>query len=148
MSSGAVTSTLSTIAVTLGVYSIAKFLFFVLGYDRRRAAVEKQYAGGTHPPAVADWVLLAISVSFGAALLAAGMDPIAFLGGLFVGATLIQLFFHSFNVPVPSEHAPPEPVSPLKMMSYAIQDRPARAWKQMLAMTLLIGSAIVLHYRR
>src|SRR5579871_2396991 len=62
--------------------------------------------------------------------LAADCAPISFLAGLFVGATLIQLFFHAFHVPVAPEQEAPEPISPLKIMSYAIQAQPARAWKE------------------
>jgi hypothetical protein len=139
---------LAVVVLVLSAYSVAKFLFFTLDYPRRRAAVDRQYAGRAAPGLGPDLALLALATGLGAALLLTGSEPIAFLGGMFVGATLIQLFFHSFREPVPLDHEAPEPVSPLKRMSYAIQDRPGRALKEMLVMTALIVWGFALHLMR
>jgi hypothetical protein len=69
---------------------------------------------------------------------------VSFLGGLWIGATLIQLYFHRFHEPLLPSQMPPPAVSPIKMMSYAIQAAPARPWREMLLMTALILWALAL----
>lgn len=141
-------STIPTIIViVLSAYSILKFaVFFVIPYARRRAALDKAYAGRAAATTTSDKVLLVVAAAIAAAVLFDHGEPISFLGGLFVGAILIQLFFHAFHVPVEADREAPEPRSPLKQMSYAIQDKPARAWKEMVAMTVIIGTALILHF--
>lgn len=132
--------------ILFGVYSVAKFaVFFLRGYASRRNALDSQYTGRTSATKKSDPVLLAIAVCYSIALLLKAADPMAFLGGLLVGATLIQLFFHAFDKPLPAERIAPEPRSPIKMMSYAIQDEPARAWKEMLVFTALVLTCLVLY---
>ncbi len=41
----------TVVAVILGVHAVGKFAFFALPYARRRAAVDKQYAGRATPAA-------------------------------------------------------------------------------------------------
>ena len=136
---------LAAIVLSLGVYSVAKFLFFLLPYATRRAALDKAYRGRAAATDLSDPVLLILATALGAALLIARADPIALLGGLFIGATLIQLFFHAFHVPVPRDRAAPEPSSPLKQMSYAIQDRPGRAIWQMAIYAGIVVAGIALY---
>ncbi len=81
---------------------------------------------------------MAVTVAIAALLLWRGVEVVSFLGGLWIGATLIQLYFHRFHRPVPAERAAPSPTSPLKEMSYAIQGAPWRPWPQLLMLTVLV----------
>ena len=135
----------TSLVLLLSVYSVLKFaFFFLLPYEKRRAALDKSYGGRAYATRIADLVLLGLVIVLGAAVLAAKGEPISFLGGLFVGATLIQLFFHAFHAAVPAEREAPAPNSPLKRMSYAIQDRPARAWKEMTVYASAVVAGIIL----
>ncbi len=64
-------------------------------------------------------------------------DYLSFGVGLYAGATLIQTYFHEFSKPLPSEQAPPPPLSPIKNMSYAIQAFPQKPWKQLTILAVL-----------
>ena len=64
-------------------------------------------------------------------------EYISFVTGLLVGMVLIQLYFHSFSQPLTPEKSPEPPISAIKMMSYAIEDKPELAWKELLIMTIL-----------
>jgi len=130
-----------------GLYALTKFVFFfVLGYATRRKALDKAYAGRAYATGGSDIALLAISVVMSIALLARGAEPITFLGGLLAGGTLIQLYFHAFHAPVSGEHEAPEPRSPLKIMSYAIQAEPWRPWKELLAYAALVIVCAALYW--
>jgi hypothetical protein len=138
---------LSATVLLISAYSIIKFgFFFALPYSRRREALDRSYDGKSYATGRSDMVLLVIAVSLAAALLGSRREPISFLGGLFVGATLIQLFFHAFHDAVSVDREAPEPRSPLKQMSYAIQDRPQRAWKEMFAYAVIVIAAVVIHF--
>lgn len=139
----------SVVVLLLSAYSVLKFgFFFALPYGKRRAALDKSYDGKAYATGASDTVLLVIAVTLATLLLAGENEPISFLGGLFVGAVLVQLFFHAFHAPVPAEREAPEPRSPLKRMSYAIQDRPARAWKVMTTYAAIVIAGVVLHFTR
>ncbi|HEX9388836.1 MAG TPA: hypothetical protein VF918_21095 [Anaerolineales bacterium] len=51
--------------------------------------------------------------------------------------TLIQTYFHQFSKPLPPAESPPDPISPIKMMSYAIQANPEQPWKGLIVVTVL-----------
>ena len=132
-------NTVATVVVlVLGLHIIAKFAFFALPYRRRRALLDKQYGDKPSATSTSDWVLMAFTVGVAALVLCRGTEFVGFLGGLWVGATLIQLYFHRFHRPVAPERAAPPPTSPLKEMSYAIQDAPWRPWPQLLTLTVLV----------
>ncbi len=134
-----VVNTIATVAVVvLGLHIITKFAFFALPYRRRRALLDKQYGGKASATTTSDLVLMAFTVAIAALVLWRGADPVGFLGGLWIGATLIQLYFHRFHRPVARERAAPPPTSPLKEMSYAIQDAPWRPWPQLLTLAVLV----------
>ncbi len=134
-----VVNTIATVvAVVLGLHIITKFAFFALPYRRRRALLDAQYGGKASATTTSDVVLMVFTVAIAALFLWRGADPVSFLGGLWVGATLIQLYFHRFHRPVAPERAAPPPTSPLKEMSYAIQDAPWRPWPQLLTLTVLV----------
>ncbi|ANW64828.1 hypothetical protein BCA37_15675 [Mycobacterium sp. djl-10] len=114
----------TAVVALLGVHIIAKFAFFALPYARRRSALDKSYGDSRSATSTSDWLLLAFTTGLGALLLWRGVQAVSFLGGLWIGATLIQLYFHRFHIPVPAEKQAPPQASPLKEMSYAIQASP------------------------
>jgi hypothetical protein len=131
------------IVVILGVHIIAKFTFFALPYRRRRVALDKQYGDKPSATTTSDRVSMVFTVAIAVVLLWRGVEAVGFLGGLWIGATLIQLYFHQFHRPVPSDRAAPPETSPLKEMSYAIQDAPWRPWPQMLTLAILVVFSLV-----
>jgi hypothetical protein len=133
----------TVVVVVLGLHIITKFAFFALPYRRRRALLDKQYGDKPSATATSDLVLMAFTIAISALLLGRGGDAVSFLGGLWMGATLIQLYFHQFHRPVPSERAAPPRTSPIKEMSYAIQDAPWRPWPQLLTLTVLVVYSLV-----
>ena len=132
-------NTIMTVVIALlGVHIIAKFAFFALPYHKRRAALDKSYGKKPSATSTSDWVMLAVTVTLSGLLLWRGIEAVSFLGGLWIGATLIQLYFHRFHTPVPADRAAPAQTSPLKEMSYAIQSAPWRPWPQMLLLAVLV----------
>jgi hypothetical protein len=134
----------SIVVAVLGIHIIVKFAFFALPYRRRRALLDKQYGDKPSATTVSDWVLMAFTVALAALLMWRGVQATSFLAGLWIGATLIQLYFHRFHRPVAPERAAPPQTSPLKEMSYAIQDAPWRPWPQLLTLTVLVVFSLAL----
>lgn len=126
------------------VQSLAKFgMWMVAPYETRIARIASYYAGGPRKLAIADGVLLALSIALVLLLFATDMRYLSFVTGLTVGMTLIQLFFHRFNRPLPPKKSPEDsPAPPIKLMSYAIQAQPALAWREMTVITALSVWAI------
>lgn len=133
----------TVVASVLGVHVIVKFAFFAIPYARRRAALDASYGDGRCATTISDRYLLAFSVAVAGLLLWRGLDGVSFLGGLWIGATLIQLYFHAYHHPVAPDRAAPTPTSPIKEMSYAIQSRPWRAWPEMLVFTVLVVAGLI-----
>jgi hypothetical protein len=134
--------TATLVVVLLGVHALLKFGAFFLPYATRRAALDKSYGTATTATRSSDVWLLVLSITVAALVFARGVDGVGFLGGLWVGATLIQVYFHRFHEPLPAEHAPPPVVSPIKLMSYAIQDAPWRPWREILVFALLVVASL------
>lgn len=141
--------TIAKIIVTvLGVHALLKFLFFfVLPYAKRRAALDRAYGNKLSATSVSDQVLLVISIAIVVFMFWRGIEPVSLLAGFWVGATLTQLFFHRFHEALQPERAAPPEVSPIKMMSYAIQDRPIRAWREMVSMAIVILATLFVLYK-
>jgi hypothetical protein len=138
-------NTITTVLVALlGIHALAKFVFFTLPYRRRRAALDKSYGAEPSATTTSDTLVLLFTIVVAVLLLCRGVEAVSFLGGLWVGATLIQLYFHEFHAPVPAERAAPPRVSPIKEMSYAIQASPWRPWRELLTLTVLIGISLYL----
>ncbi|HME74201.1 MAG TPA: hypothetical protein VKI00_00630 [Mycobacterium sp.] len=137
-------NTIATIvAIVLGVHIVVKFAFFALPYQRRRAALDKQYGVKPYATSGSDVVLMVVVAAIATLIVWRGIESVSFLAGLWIGATLIQLYFHQFHTPVPADRAAPAERSPLKEMSYAIQANPWRPWPQMLALTVLVAISFV-----
>ncbi|MBJ7336594.1 hypothetical protein [Mycolicibacterium sp.] len=131
--------TVTTIVVALlGVHIVGKFAFFALPYRTRRAALDKSYGAKPSATSISDWITLGFTVVLSGLLLWRGVEAVSFLGGMWIGATLIQLYFHRFHEPVSADRAAPAETSPLKEMSYAIQAAPWRPWPQMLVLAVLV----------
>jgi hypothetical protein len=130
------------LAILLALYSVhtlAKFgFFFVLSYGSRREALDRTYNGKSNATKTADVVLLVFAVVLAGLLVIRGADHVSFLTGLLVGMTLIQLYFHQFSAPLTADEAPEPPYSPIKIMSYAIQARPSRPWKELIVVACLL----------
>jgi hypothetical protein len=141
-------NTVTTVVIALlGVHVIAKFAFFALPYRTRRAALDKSYRDKPSATTTSDVVVLGFTVVLAALLLWRGVEAVSFLGGLWIGGTLIQLYFHQFHSPVPVDRAAPPETSPLKEMSYAIQASPWRPWPQMAVLAVLVVWNLVLIVR-
>lgn len=134
----------TVVVVVLGLHIIVKFAYFALPYRRRRALLDKQYGDKPSATTTSDRYVMALTVGIAVLVLCRGIDSVSFLGGLWIGATLIQLYFHQFHRPVPRQRAAPPQTSPLKEMSYAIQDAPWRPWPQLLMLTVLAVLSLLL----
>jgi len=122
------------------VYSLLKFfVFFFVKYDTRRKWLDLSYKGKTSATKLADIFLLVMTLLLLGFLFASGeMEYISFTTGLLVGMILIQLYFHSFSEPLPPEKLPEPPISPIKTMSYAIEANPAKAWRELTIITVIL----------
>ena len=146
-----VLNTMATvIALVLGVHVIAKFTVFALPYARLRAALRASPRGtrqavwrktfrnnGFRPSCPA--LIVALAVLF----VWRGLEGVSFIAELWIGATLNQLYFHTYHYPVEPDRAAPPQTSPLKQMSYAVQDAPWRTWPQMPVLAALIICGII-----
>ena len=138
-------NTITTVLVgLLGVHALAKFVFFALPYRRRRAALDKSYGDKPSATTTSDTVMVLFTIALAGLLLWRGVEAVSFLGGVWIGATLIQLYFHEFHAPVAQDRAAPPVVSPIKSMSYAIQDSPWRPWRELLTLTVVICWSLAL----
>ncbi len=54
-----------------------------------------------------------------------------------------SVFFHRFSKPLPADCAPESPTPPRQLMSFAIQDQPSPAWREIVGMSALFGWALV-----
>jgi len=119
---------------------VVKFaVFFTLPYETRRRMLDSQYAGRASATKTSDLLLLAMVTILLVLLFAGGQASyISFAVGLWAGMTLIQTYFHEFSKPLSPEQLPRDGViSPIKMMSYAIQANPELPWKQLAIITVL-----------
>src|SRR5437868_11576000 len=114
-------------------YGLAKFVeVFVRPDVVKLKGLERAYRPGSRIISTFDTVMLVFMIVVVAVAFSVGVDYLSFVAGLLVGMTLIQIFFHRFAQPVRPELAPEPPITPLKLMSYAIQAAPAKAWREFL----------------
>jgi hypothetical protein len=117
---------------------IKLFVFFFIPYSTRRRMLDKSYGTNTTATAKSDLLLLAIClILLGLLFFSGDTEYISFATGLYVGMTLIQIYFHHFSTPLPPEKSPEPPISPIKLMSYAIQANPEKPWKELLVIGIL-----------
>jgi hypothetical protein len=130
---------LKVLLMLILIQSLVKFfVFFFVSYKYRRKRLDKAYGDKTSATKIFDNVILVVVLVFVILLYVSGeMKYLSFTTGLFVGMTLIQVYFHRFSDPLPPEKAPKPPVSPIKMMSYGIQAFPKKPWKEILIITVL-----------
>lgn len=132
---------LKVIMTLFCIQVIIKFyVFFFVKYDTRKKQLDKSYADKLSATKTADYVLLVICVILVTLLFfSENLEYLSFITGLYVGATLIQLYFHQYSnkLPLPNDQAPSEPLSPIKLVSYSIQAFPKRPWKELLFLTIL-----------
>lgn len=138
-----VSSTTVILRVVIGVLmlqALVKFaVFFLVPYATRRRMLDSQYGTKNSATDVSDILLLTIVIVLVTLLFASGRtEYVSFAVGLWAGMTLIQTYFHEFSEPLGPDQLPrPGAISPIKMMSYAIQAAPGRAWRQLTIITIL-----------
>ena len=121
------------------LYALIKFCdFFYLSYTRRRAGLAIAYAKEGRAIKRFDAAMLVLVIIILALAIMSGVDHLSFGAGLLVGMTLIQVYFHRFIDVLPPDKQPEPPVSALKLMSYSIQAHPAKGWREMLIITILL----------
>lgn len=137
-------STILKILLALYIaYALLKFFdFFYQSYDRRMIGIRATYANDGRILKVFDNVVLGLMALFVVLLFMSGVEYLSFVTGLLVGSTIIQIYFHRFCEMVPADKAPEPPVSPIKLMSYAIQANPERPWKELAFLTVLFVWAL------
>ena len=138
-----INSLVPIVATCLGLHAVMKFGFFLLPYRRRRDALDRSYGARRSATKTSDSVLLAVVVLAFGLLLFEGMAGGSFLIGMWIGATLIQVYFHRFDVPLDEASQPPPEQSPIKAVSYAIQADPWRAWREMLLYSAITVIALI-----
>ena len=131
---------LKVVLIFFVIYSLIKFLFFFfVKYDTRRNLLDKSYKGKTRATKVQDiFLLIMVLIIIGLLFISGQTEYISFISGLLAGMVLIQLYFHSFSQPLSAENSPEPPVSPIKIMSYAIEANPGLAWRELLIITIIL----------
>ncbi|MBZ9570951.1 hypothetical protein KQY27_05270 [Methanobrevibacter sp. TMH8] len=131
---------LEVLLVIYMIYSLIKFcFFFFVKYDSRKKLLDSAYDGKTGATNIEDIGFLIFMAILLILLVVSGkMQFLSFATGFMIGMTLIQNYFHSFSQELPKERMPKEPLSAIKYMSYAIEDKPSRAWKQLLFIGVII----------
>lgn len=115
---------------------------FLVPYETRIGRIGAYYENDERVIRIYDNVILVIIIAVVALLLASGLEYLNFTAGLVVGMLLIQVFFHRFVRVLPEARAPKPPVPPIKLMSFAIQDAPQLAWREILIISILLISAL------
>src|ERR1700730_9266989 len=121
------------------VQGLIKFyVFFFVKYDIRRKQLDKSYGGKTTATRYFDNIILVVlALLITLLFISDSMQYLSFITGLYIGATLIQVYFHRFSDPLPDDKVPKPPISPIKMMSYGIQAFPKKPWKELLFLTVI-----------
>jgi hypothetical protein len=134
---------LSILLIAFCVQGLVKFAVgFLVPYPIRIRRIASYYQRGGRIISIYDTATLVIIVVLVALLFATGMHELSFITGLIVGMLVIQIFFHRFSEPLPTDEAPESSAPPRKVMSYAIQAHPGLAWREITLMTALFGWAL------
>jgi hypothetical protein len=135
-------ATLLTLFMTLfSIQVLVKFsVFFFVKYSARRKQLDKSYGQKTSATKFFDNIILVVlAMLIGLLYLSKQMEYLSFITGVYIGATLIQVYFHRYSDPLPANKAPMPPLSPIKTMSYAIQAFPKASWRELLFLLLIFG---------
>jgi hypothetical protein len=133
----------TVLAIVVGLHILIKFTFFLMPYGRRREILDKSYGDKLSATATSDLVSLGFAALLVVVLFISGVHATSFLIGLWVGATLIQLYFHRYSEPMEAGKEPKAPAGPIKTMSYAIEERPWRPWPEILSLCVLVVAGLV-----
>jgi hypothetical protein len=134
---------LTILLIAFCVQGLVKFVVgFAVPYPTRIARISSYYRRDGRIISVYDSVTLVIIVVLVVLLFLTDMQPLSFITGLVTGMLIIQIFFHRFSEPLDRDRAPEAGAEPRKVMSYAIQARPALAWREIALMTALFGWAL------
>ena len=115
---------------------------FAVPYQTRIARISSYYRRDGRIISIYDSVTLVIIIALVVLLFLTEMQPLSFITGLVAGMLIIQIFFHRFSEPLSADRTPEDGAPPRKVMSYAIQARPALAWREITVMTALFGWAL------
>lgn len=130
---------LKILLVVYILYALLKFFaFFSRNEAKKMKGLRMVYVeGGGRIIKIFDNAMLFLMLIFVILLFVSGIEYLSFTTGLLVGMTLIQIYFHRFDAPLPPEKSPEPPVTALKMMSYSIQANPEKAWRELIFITAL-----------
>jgi hypothetical protein len=138
------TIVLAILLVLYSLQALAKFVIWLLvPYPARIRRISSYYDKDSRTISIYDTVSLLSLVLAVALLLVVGAEPISFLTGLIVGMLLVQTFFHRFDRPLTPDRAPVSPAPVRKVLSFAIQDAPLLAWREMLMIAVLLVGSLV-----
>ena len=134
-------TTLKVLLTVYILYALLKFFeFFFRDEETKRKGLDTVYVKGNgRVVRIFDNAILVFTLVLLALVFASGVEYLSFTTGLLVGMTIIQLYFHRFSDPLPSEKSPQPPITALKMLSYSIQANPGKAWRELTLMTLLFA---------
>ena len=134
---------MTVLLIAFCLQGLVKFaVSFAVPYRTRITRITAYYRRDGRIISIYDTVTLVIVVALVVLLLLTDMQPVSFITGLVVGMLIIQIFFHRFSESLSDGQAPEEGAAPRKVMSYAIQARPALAWREIALMTALFGWAL------
>ena len=134
---------LTILLIAFSVQGLVKFAVgFLVPYRTRIARIEAYYRRDGRIISIYDNVTLVIIVALVVLLALTDIHEVSFFTGLIAGMLVIQIFFHRFSRPLPANRAPELPYAPRKLMSYAIQDDPGLAWREIILMAALFGWAL------
>src|SRR5262245_8334152 len=136
--------TLQILLIAFALYALLRPLYFVLvDYRRRKILLDRAYRRKAAIRRRSDEILLPFLAVLIVLQWWVGIEQTSFLTGLLAGMTLMQIYFHRFSVPLGDKQAPRQPISPMKLMSYAIQAMPRLAWRELAGMSALLAWSVV-----
>jgi hypothetical protein len=134
---------LTIVLIAFCAQGLVKFAVgFLVPYRTRIKRIASYYEREGRIISIYDSVTLVIIVTLVLLLFLTEMQELSFITGLVVGMLLIQIFFHRFDKPLAPEQAPESGAPPRKVMSFAIQADPGRAWREIVVMSVLFVWAL------
>jgi hypothetical protein len=134
---------LTIMLIAFSMQGLFKFCVgFLVPYRTRIRRIASYYERGGRIIGVYDTVTLLIVLAMIVLLAVTQMQYMSFFTGLIAGMLIIQIFFHRFRVPLPTEKSPETPIEPRKLMSYAIQANPGLGWREVALMAVLFVWAL------